>query len=47
MEGPPFSLTDEHVFSLFSQGFEVELLEIIDLSDEKDHSLTSVTLIRF
>ena len=36
MDGPPFSLTDEHVFSLFSQGFEVERLEIIDLGDEKD-----------
>ena len=43
MDGPPFSLTDEHVFNLFSQGFEVERLEIIDLVDEKDRGLTSVT----
>ena len=42
MDGPPFSLTDEHVFSLFSQGFEVERLEVIDLGDEKDRGLTSV-----
>ena len=41
--GPPFSLRDEDVFSLFSQGFEVERLEIIDVSDEKDRGLTSVT----
>ena len=41
--GPPFSLTDEDVFSLFSQGFEVECLEIIDVSDEKDRGVSSVT----
>ena len=36
MEGPPFSLTDGDVVSLFSSGFEVELLEKISLEDEKD-----------
>ena len=41
--GPPFSLAHEDVFGLFSQGFEVELLEILDVSDEKDRGLTSVT----
>lgn len=43
MEGPPFALHDEHVFELFSNGFEVECLETIDLRDEKDRGLTSVT----
>ena len=41
--GPPFSLSDEDVFSLFSQGFDVECLEIIDVSDEKDRGVSSVT----
>ena len=43
MEGPPFALHDEHVFELFSNGFEVECLEKIDLGDEKERGLTSVT----
>ena len=43
MEGPPFALHDEHVFELFSNGFEVECLENIDLGDEKERGLTSVT----
>ena len=41
--GPPFSLNDENVFGLFSQGFEVELIEIIDVSDEKDRGVSSIT----
>jgi len=43
MEGPPFALHDEHVFELFSNGFEVECLENIELGDEKERGLTSVT----
>ena len=42
-DGPPFSLTDEEALSLFSEGFEIERLEVIDVSDEKDRGLTSVT----
>ena len=42
-DGPPFSLTDEDAFSLFSEGFEIERLEIIDVSDEKDRRVSSVT----
>ena len=41
--GPPFSLSDEDVFGLFSQGFEVERLEILDVSDEKDRGVSCVT----
>ena len=43
MEGPPFSLTDGDVVSLFSSGFAVELLEKISLEDEKDRGLSSIT----
>ena len=43
MDGPPFSLTDEDVFTLFSNGFDVELLERMDLEDEKDRGLSCVT----
>ena len=43
MEGPPFSLSDNEVKELFSNGFEVELLEQIDLTDEKDRGLSQVT----
>ena len=42
MEGPPFSLSDNEVKELFSNGFEVELLEQIDLTDEKDRGLSQV-----
>ena len=42
-DGPPFSLTDEDAFSLFSEGFEIERLEVIDVSDEKDRGVSSVT----
>ena len=40
MEGPPFSLSDNDVKELFSNGFEVECLEQIDLTDEKDRGLS-------
>ena len=43
MEGPPFSLPDQAVMDYFSNGFEVECLENIDLGDEKERGLTSVT----
>ena len=42
-DGPPFSLADEDAFSLFSEGFEIERLEVIDVSDEKDRGVSSVT----
>ena len=43
MDGPPFALHDEDVFRFFSDGFEVECLEKIDLEDEKDRGLSKVT----
>lgn len=43
MQGPPFALHDYEVRSLFSDGFELEHLEKIDLDDEKDRGLTKVT----
>ena len=43
MQGPPFSLQDEHVFQLFSEGFEIERLESFDLEDEKERGLSSLT----
>ena len=43
MDGPPFALHDEDVFRFFSNGFEVECLEKIDLEDEKDRGLSNVT----
>ena len=43
MEGPPFSLTDNDVEELFSDGFELECLEQLDLTDEKDRGLSQVT----
>ena len=43
MDGPPFALHDEDVFRFFSNGFEVECLEKIDLEDEKDRGLSKVT----
>ena len=42
MEGLPFSLSDNDVKELFSNGFEVECLEQIDLTDEKDRGLSQV-----
>ena len=42
MEGPPFSLPDQAVMDYFSNGFEVECLEKIDLEDEKDRGLSNV-----
>ena len=35
-QGPPFSLQDEHVLDLFSEGFTVERLETRELEDEKE-----------
>ena len=42
MDGPPFSLSDSDVEELFSDGFELERLEEIDLTDEKDRGLSQV-----
>ena len=43
MDGPPFALHDEDVFDFFTDGFEVECLEKIDLEDEKDRGLSKAT----
>ena len=43
MQGPPFALHDDDVRGLFSDGFELECLEKIDLEDEKDRGITNVT----
>lgn len=43
MQGPPFSLQDEHVLQLFSVGFEVECLETRELEDEKERGLSSLS----
>ena len=43
MEGPPFSLSDNEVKELFFNGFEVECLEQIDLTDEKERGLSQIT----
>lgn len=42
MEGPPFSLPDEEVTRLFESRFTVEILEHIQLEDEKQRGLSSV-----
>lgn len=42
MEGPPFSLPDEEVTRLFESRFDVEVLEHIQLEDEKQRGLSSV-----
>ena len=43
MQGPPFALEDETVRDLFSNGFELELLEKIFLEDEKERGLTNIS----
>ena len=43
MQGPPFSLQDEHVHQLFSEGFDVECLETRELEDEKGRGLSSLS----
>lgn len=43
MEGPPYSLDDNQVTELFSNGFKVECLENIQLDDDKDRGLSFVT----
>tara|TARA_Y100000766_G_C18907830_1_gene606820 strand:+ start:1231 stop:1872 length:642 start_codon:yes stop_codon:yes gene_type:complete len=43
MQGPPFSLHDEDVMELFSNGFEVKCLEHVQLDDEKERGLTYLT----
>ena len=43
MDGPPYSLSDDDVQHLFSDGFVVECLERIDLGDEKERGLSHVT----
>ena len=44
MEGPPFALHDEDVKRFFSDGFEVEHLEGMELEDERERGLSSITL---
>jgi thiopurine S-methyltransferase len=43
MQGPPFSLPDQEVLSLFSDRFEVTLLETVQLEDEKQRGLSELT----
>ena len=43
MQGPPFTLHDEHVIELYSDGFEVECLERLNLDDDKERGLSNVT----
>ena len=43
MQGPPFSLPNEEVEQLFSSGFDIELLEQLELEDEKDRGLSNVS----
>ena len=43
MQGPPFDLNNDTVRDLFSDGFELELLEKIFLEDEKERGLTNIS----
>ena len=43
MQGPPFALHDQHVVDLFSVGFQVEMLEQIELEHEKGRGLSKLT----
>ena len=43
MQGPPYALHDDDVTLLFSDGFELERLEKIDLEDDKDRNLTNIS----
>lgn len=43
MQGPPFSLPNEEVMALFDTRFEVELLDQVNLIDEKQRGLSSLT----
>jgi len=43
MEGPPFALHDGDVARLFSDGFELECLETINLEEEKYNDIDKVT----
>ena len=43
MEGPPFSLPDEEVYRLFSDGFTVERLEEMQLEDERGRGLSAIS----
>ena len=43
MEGPPFSLPDEEVYRLFSNGFTVERLEKMQLEDERGRGLSAIS----
>ena len=43
MQGPPFSLPNEEVMALFDTRFEVELLDQVNLIEEKQRGLSSLT----
>ena len=43
MQGPPFSLPNQEVFTLFDNRFEVTLLETVQLEDEKQRGLSELT----
>lgn len=43
MQGPPFSLPNQEVVTLFGDRFEVTLLETVQLEDEKQRGLSELT----
>ena len=43
MQGPPFSLPNQEVFTLFADRFEVSLLETVQLEDEKQRGISELT----
>ena len=43
MQGPPFSLPNQEVFTLFEDRFEVTLLETVQLEDEKQRGISELT----
>lgn len=44
MEGPPFALHDEDVRRFYTDGFEVDQLDHVELEDERERGLSSITL---
>ena len=44
MEGPPFALHDEDVRRFYTDGFEIDQLDHVELEDERERGLSSITL---
>jgi len=44
MDGPPFALHDDDVRRFFAEGFALEQLDHVELEDERDRGLSSITL---